>query len=240
MSPPLKSMLLRAALAVATLPGARMARAADLPAAGVPPDFVIVLPPPTGRYTVGTLTAFWVDSTRVDTLAGMRGARPVRVQIWYPAEPGGAFTRAPYAAEIDSFSGEYGRLLARVRGHSRLGPPFSRALHGAPVLVFSTGRAMAPYDYTAIAEDLASDGWVVVGVASPRLSRFTREDGDPIAPMAPPPIRSLQHFDSADVYFEPMVQTVAADLRFVGWSLGHAPRGAMISYLTQRSDHIPC
>lgn len=74
---------------------------------------------------------------------------------------------------------------------------------------------MAPYDYTAIAEDLASDGWVVVGVASPRLSRFIREDGAPIAPMPAPSIRVLQHFDSADVYFEPMVRTVAADLRLV-------------------------
>jgi hypothetical protein len=173
------------------------------------------LPLPTGRYAVGVLTALWVDSTRVDTLDGMRGPRPVRVQIWYPAGPGSTYTSAPYAPGIDSSSGEYGRLLARVRGHSRFRPPFSRALRRAPVLVFSTGRAMATYDYTAIAEDLASHGWVIVGVASPRLSRFIRDDGAPIAPMPPPPIRFLQHFDSADVYFEPMVRAVAADLRFV-------------------------
>jgi hypothetical protein len=74
---------------------------------------------------------------------------------------------------------------------------------------------MAPYDYTAIAEDLASDGWVVVGVASPRHSRFTLENGNPIAPLPAVPIRVLQHFDSADVYLETMVRTVAADLRFV-------------------------
>jgi hypothetical protein len=161
------------------------------------------------------LAAYWVDSMRVDTLDGSRGPRPVRVQVWYPAEPGRAFTPAPYAPEIDSSSGEYGRLMARIRGHSGLGPPFSRALRRAPVLVFSTGRAMAPYDYTAIAEDLASHGYVTVGVASPRLSRFIREDGAPITPAPAPPVRFLQHFDSADVYFEPMVHAVAADLRFV-------------------------
>jgi hypothetical protein len=83
---------------------------------------------------------------------------------------------------------------------------------------------MAPYDYTTIAEDLASDGWVVIGVASPRLSRFIREDGNPIAPMPAPSIRVLQHFDSADVYFEPMVKSVAADFRFVVGKLEVANR----------------
>jgi pimeloyl-ACP methyl ester carboxylesterase len=74
---------------------------------------------------------------------------------------------------------------------------------------------MAPYDYTAIAEDLASHGWVTVGVASPRLSRFIRDDGSPIAPMPATPVRFLQHFDSADVFLEPMAHAVAADIRFV-------------------------
>jgi hypothetical protein len=201
--------LLSVALAAATLLGTGPR------ATAATPDSVILLPAPTGHHAVGTLTALWVDSTRVDTLDGMRGPRPVRVHIWYPSEPGGAFTPAPYAPGIDTSSGEYGRLLARVRGHSRLGSPFSRALSRAPALVFSTGRVMAPYDYTAIAEDLASHGWVTVGVASPGLSRFHRDDGDPIAPMPATPIRFLQHFDSADVFLEPMAHAVAADLRFV-------------------------
>ena len=82
-------------------------------------------------------------------------------------------------------------------------------------MVFSTRRATAAYDYSSIAEDLASHGYVVAGVNSPQLSRYWTQDGEVVQPLPPPPLKVLQHFDETDEFFEPLVRLLAADLRFV-------------------------
>jgi hypothetical protein len=175
----------------------------------------IPLPAPMGRHAVGTVTARWSDSTRLDTVSRPIGPRQLSVQIWYPADHDGRLAPAAYAPFVDSTHGDYGHLMARVRPTASPEAPFSAALGRAPTIVFSTGRSMAAYDYTSLAEDLASHGYVVVAVNSPQLSRFFLPGGDQIQPFPPPPLSALQHFDSADVLFEPMVALVAADLRFV-------------------------
>jgi predicted dienelactone hydrolase len=102
-----------------------------------------------------------------------------------------------------------------VRPRASADAPFAREIAAAPVLVFSTGRSMAAHDYTSLAEDLASHGYVVVGVESPQLSRFVLPGGEPIPPLPPPPLEVLQRFDRADAFFEPMIDLVAEDLRYV-------------------------
>jgi len=178
-------------------------------------DSTIRLPAVTGSYGVGTFTALWTDSARSDTTD--QGARPrsVGIQVWYPASPSAANPLAAYASGVDTSASEYGRLMARVRGHAAWMPPFAVGLRRAPVAVLSTGRSMAAYDYSAIAEDLASHGYVVVGVNSPHLSRFFTAEGGAVPPAPAPSLKVLQHFDEADEFFEPMIREVAADLRFV-------------------------
>lgn len=199
---------------------------AAIAAGGVTPAFAqdstIVLPAPTGTHAVGTFSATWSDPARTDSISAT--PRPVGIQVWYPAQRESASARAPYAPGVDSSGSDYGRLLARVATHANWRPHFERGLPAAPLVVFSTGRSMASYDYTSLAEDLASHGYVVVGVNSPGLSRMANANGDPLPPMPAPPLQVLQHFDSADVYFEPMVRDVGADLRFVLAKLESANR----------------
>jgi dienelactone hydrolase len=176
-------------------------------------DSTIVLPAPSGAHAVGTLTATWLDPARADSTAAT--PRPIGVQVWYPAQETSGLARAPYAPGVDPSGSDYGRLLARVATHASWRPRFQPGLPPAPLVVFSTGRSMSAYDYTSLAEDLASHGYVVVGVNSPGLSRMADANGKPIPPQPAPPVQVLQHFDSADAYFEPMVRDVDADLRFV-------------------------
>jgi len=204
---------------VLVLAPACWAQSADAPASVADPP--IELPAPTGTQAVGTTTSFWVDSARADTIDAT--PRTVSAQIWYPAEVAPGSAVAEYAAGVDT-AGDYGRLLARVRGHARRSPPFARKVKRAPVLLFSTGRSLSAYDYTSMAEDLASHGYVVVGVNSPGLSRYWRPDGVQVPAQRPPSIRVLQKFDSADVFFEPMVRDVSADLRFALGRLEQADR----------------
>lgn len=185
-------------------------------------DSTITLPAPTGTHAVGTFSTTWLDPARTDS--STYAPRPVRIQVWYPAERDSAFTRASYAPDVDSSGSDYGRLLARVAAHASWRPRFEHGLPPAPLLVFSTGRSMAAYDYTSLAEDLASHGYVVVGVNSPGLSRMTNAKGEPIPPLPAPPLPVLQHFDQADAYFDPMVRDVDADLRFVVAHLASANR----------------
>ncbi len=157
----------------------------------------------------------WIDSTRTDTTGQPQRGRHITAQVWYPAERGDGGAPAEYAPLVDTATSEYGHLMARVETHARMQVPFAASLTSAPVVVLSTGRVMAAYDYTSIAENLASHGLIVVGVNSSLLSRMFLTDGNVIPPLPAPPLSVLQHFDSADVYFEPMVQAVAGDLAFV-------------------------
>lgn len=190
---------------------------ATIAASGLAPALAqespIVLPAPTGAHAVGTFSTTWFDAARTDSITA--APRPVGIQVWYPAQHESASTRAPYAPGIDSLGSEYGRLLGRVATHAYWRSHFARKLPAAPLVLLSTGRSMAAYDYTSIAEELASHGYVVVGVNSPGLSRMANANGDAIAPQPAPSLQVLQHFDSADVYFEPLVRDVGADLRFV-------------------------
>ncbi len=185
-------------------------------------DSTITLPAPTGTHAVGTFATMWLDPARTDSSTS--APRPVRIQMWYPAARNPELGRASYAPDVDSSGSDYGRLLAGVAPHASWRPRFEQGIPPAPVVVFSTGRSMAAYDYTSLAEDLASHGYVVVGVNSPGLSRMTNAQGEPIPPLPAPPLAVLQHFDQADRYFDPMVRDVDADLRFVLAHLASANR----------------
>ena len=94
------------------------------------------------------------------------------VWLWYPATPG------PDASLGAYLPGQWGKVLERVRGpflwqrfdsirvHAVPEAPVSTAQPSYPVLIFSTGYGRLPTDYTVLAEDLASHGYVVAGIAN--------------------------------------------------------------------------
>ncbi len=156
--------------------GAFLCTGATLPAqrshASVP-----VLPAPTGAYAVGTTLSFLVDSARRDPIGHNRfGGRPIPVQLWYPASVRRNALRAPYIwspallARIvrDDYYGIDPALLAswsRIVTHSYSDAPVSAGKH--PLVTLSAGLGVATANYTAIAEDLASHGYIVAGVDHP-------------------------------------------------------------------------
>src|SRR5262245_57908329 len=102
------------------------------------------LPAPTGSAPVGTTTVYLADSGRRD--ADFPVARPVTMQLWYPAQANGKL--APYLIEpglsraiVDqSYYGIDSTSLAAwavVRTHARLDAPPSQGQH--PLVTFSVG-----------------------------------------------------------------------------------------------------
>jgi dienelactone hydrolase len=140
------------------------------------------LPLPTGAHAVGTDVLRIVDSSRAASRS-IR-TRPLVVQRWYPARRGTGVP-ASYLAEpalLDSMM-RAGYLDLRpdemrgwrdVRLRARLGaraaaPPDPR---GWPVIVLSHGLGAARSHYSALAQELASHGYVVLAIDHP-IGGFT-------------------------------------------------------------------
>ena len=123
-------------------------------------------------------------------------------------------TPAPYAEHLEAASNDWTLLHARVRTNGSGRAAFDTAIARAAVIVFVPGRSTATFDYSALGEELASHGYVVVGVDSPHHSKVVLADGS-LAPIRFPsmgPSTYPSGFDSAQA---PMNRLVGGDLRFV-------------------------
>lgn len=127
-----------------------------------------VLPAPTGRHAVGWTQQHLVDEDRTDPWVPT-GPRELMVSVWYPATaPRG--DRVPYATaeesrlllELYGITSAPPDALTRVRTNARAGAP--RLPGRFPLVVLSPGFVFTRWTLTTLAEDLASRGYVVVGV----------------------------------------------------------------------------
>ncbi len=103
------------------------------------------------------------------------------VQAWYPAQSGAEGKRAPWvpadqlSREEKGFVGmmlrkssapsakDVTKVLTSVVVHAREGVPLSDSPKRFPVILFAEGSQQIPSEYSCLAEDLASRGFVVVG-----------------------------------------------------------------------------
>ena len=149
----------------------------------------LTLPKPTGRFAVGRLIADWRDTTKSDSLAPETGvARELLVWIWYPAAASLRTRTEPYVPPL--LTGRTGadqspallRLLtrdpSRVREYSVPDASLASDERAYPVLVMRGGASAPVANYSTLALDLASHGFVVVGFDAPfRTGRVVFPDG---------------------------------------------------------------
>jgi pimeloyl-ACP methyl ester carboxylesterase len=136
----------------------------------------ITLPTPTGSFAVGRAIYDWTDDAKVDTLAPVAGTkRELLVWIWYPAAAGKSVAMDDYLpAQMRPEAGPSGgplklvtRDLSKVHGHSIRDAGVSAQQPSYPVLIMRAGASAAVVNYSTLAEDLASHGYVVVGFDAP-------------------------------------------------------------------------
>jgi len=140
------------------------------------------LPTPTGPFAIGRTTYAWSDAAHADPLAPQPGTkRELLAWIWYPAAPRqpsqtvDEYLPAPWRTALEHQSGPLftqllTRDLSRVRAHSIRDAEVSPQQRSYPVVLMRAGLAALTTDYTALAEDLASHGYVVVGFDAPYRS----------------------------------------------------------------------
>ena len=131
---------------------------------------------PTGPFAVGRTAYAWSDVVQLDPMAPQPGTkRELFVWIWYPAAhrlpaPKTAdYLPAPWRTAVEHQRGPLinyflTRDLSRVRTHSIDEAEVSPEQRSYPVVLMQAGSA------ANLAEDLASHGYVVVGLEEPYRS----------------------------------------------------------------------
>ncbi|MBB2908842.1 putative dienelactone hydrolase [Streptosporangium becharense] len=152
---------------LATVP----AQAASPPRTGTVPDKSLTLPAPTGSHPVGTVSLHLVDRSRPDPWVATEKTRQLMVSLWYPAAKGAgrpaqymtdeeakAFLEGQKVTDVPSevVSGTRTHAVVEARPAGRKGT--------LPLVVLSPGFTMSRSSLTSLAEELASRGYVVVGI----------------------------------------------------------------------------
>ncbi|MBV9181731.1 MAG: family membership [Acidobacteria bacterium] len=137
----------------------------------------IDLPTPTGPFAVGRVVYDWSDDA-IDVLAPTPGSkRELLVWIWYPTARRPAAVPSDYlpAPQRALFTATRGILLSKfltrdlskVGAHSVADARLDPGRQAYPVVIMRAGASLEIWNYTALAEDLASHGYVVVGFDAP-------------------------------------------------------------------------
>ena len=135
------------------------------------------LPAPTGSYSVGKVYLAWHDTSRPEVMTpDAADDRELPLQIWYPAEPTDESPGA-YIPTLDRIAdglktaGEANWIetwgLKYIRPHAVVGAPASGSKTNYPVIIFSPGQSTNLEFYSSYAEELASHGYIVVGINHP-------------------------------------------------------------------------
>lgn len=133
---------------------------------------IFEIPAPTGPYKVGTVTRYFSDAERHDRFADKPNApRELMVQIWYPVDKS---AQGSYAAYRDRrITSAWDARFALVKSHSLIGVTPSKSMLKYPVLLYMPSWDGIRTESTFLVEDLASHGYVVVGIDHPYSSAIT-------------------------------------------------------------------
>ncbi|UWE08350.1 alpha/beta hydrolase family protein [Actinacidiphila bryophytorum] len=209
------------------------------------PDF----PAPSGQYTVGTTVVQWTDMSRPETATtDPHDHRDVVVQLWYPAAQNTPHARrAPYLGRTRAESRIVSDALAdsvgvpgfvldglpQARSRAYLDVPPVPGHQQFPVVLFSPGAGGVRTQNTALAEELASHGYVVAGLDHPYDSAAVLLDDGRV-------VRSklASTSDAAEGTRGAVAATAirAADLSFVLTELGKMAQGQVPGPLVGRLD----
>jgi predicted dienelactone hydrolase len=132
---------------------------------------VFAMPQPTGDYPVGTVSGHLIDHSREETQGGSpHGPRELMIKVWYPAGRSGPGESFRSSAEVLL---QGGHRLSLVKTNAASGMTPVPASTGFPLLIFVPSWGGRGNQNSVQAEELASHGFVVVGIDHPYSSELT-------------------------------------------------------------------
>jgi predicted dienelactone hydrolase len=128
---------------------------------------IFTFPVPTGRYAVGTTTIDLLDNSRTELCdPSTTSSRELVVRVWYPAIAINA-VKSPYLEDARLIpSGVFSHLGAIVTNAVRDAPMVATAVP-FPVVIYSPSWGGFKTDNTFGTEELASHGFVAIGLEHP-------------------------------------------------------------------------
>ncbi|AFY93863.1 alpha/beta hydrolase family protein [Chamaesiphon minutus] len=128
---------------------------------------LFALPVPTGKYPVGTTSIDLVDSSRRELCdPTSRSHRELFVRVWYPASKKTG-TKAPYLQDPRLFSSGRFSHLNLIKTAAIVDAPLATADAPYPVAIYSPSWSGYKTDNTFQTQELASHGFVVIGLEHP-------------------------------------------------------------------------
>lgn len=181
---------------------------------------------PTGPFTIGTTSYHWIDRSRSDPFAPEPGSpRELMARVWYPAEPGQQIAPSLAWPTIDALgpaiAGAKGAPsfvlshLRYVRSHALPQAHLASSQQRYPVILFSHGLGSVPEMNTFLVEELASHGYMVVGVNHTYSSAASVFPDGRVARFQAGLLNDDMPFSEYSRAADQLVEVWAADLRFV-------------------------
>lgn len=170
---------------------------------------------------MGTVALHLIDRSRDDPFAPERQPRQLMTQLWYPAAARAKLQRAPYLEAGAARDWEQGSefpagSLTKLRAHARQVAPVADG-GPYPVVVYSPGSASGRSFSTALIEELASRGYVVLAVDHTYDAAVVEFPGGKLVhaqPVELPKGADLRKLVTWDAVTEPYRAARVADTRF--------------------------
>ena len=182
------------------------------------------LPAPSGPYPIGTRIYELTDNSRQELYSGKEEARRFQIQVWYPAELRPSDERAPWMARADVFAPAIATYihmprffldhLALVKMPAYQGAQVTSTDTPYPVILFSHGWNGFSAQNTGQAIQLASQGYVVVGVQHAYGAVVTVFNDGTIARNNPAALPRGAPDDEYEAAAQSLVQQWAGDLGY--------------------------
>ena len=178
----------------------------------------LTLPEPTGPHRIGTTSLHLVDRSRKDPWISRSSPRELMISVWYPAARTRGERRAPWLPPKSAAL--YKKQTSQSLGTSldNVDLPLTHAYQDAPaagprprshpVVLFSPGFAGMRQFNTALVEDLASRGYVVVTIDHTYEASFVEFPGGRLELGKQPP-------EPSDAEHAKSLRVRQADTRFV-------------------------
>ena len=150
---------------------------------------------PTGPFPVGTRSIVLTDASRKELYSGRDESRKFMIQVWYPAAPGKKDVHAPWVEGAEVFApaiarninlpGFFLNHLALAQSPAFQNSPVASTSTAYPIIIFSHGWEGFSAQNTAQMVELASHGYVVVGMQHTYGAVVTIFPDGTVAPINP-------------------------------------------------------
>lgn len=183
------------------------------------------IPNPSGGYDVGTTLFELTDSSRKEIYSGKDELRKFTIQVWYPAIVNESDERAPWMTHAEIYApaiATYINLPSYFLNHLALVkiPAYKDAqaatsAGGFPVILFSHGWNGFNAQNTGQALELASRGYIVIGIQHTYGAVITVFPDGSVAPNNPKALPEDADDPNYEIVARKLVNQWAGDMSFV-------------------------